>query len=112
VNSESSYVRTKAGSILNFIDEATMYAAIFGPKMYDCNIERLMKRLSIQADIFIAKADMLSERGCYGINAVKPELEGLKATAESAKPIATKLAAIKDYASRIESKNPVSCPLY
>ena len=112
VNSEANYVRTKSGNILNFIDEATMYAAVFGSRMYDCNIERLMRRLSLQADIFIAKADLLAKRGCYEINAVKPELEGLKAAAESTKPIATKLAAIKDYASRIESKNPISCPLY
>jgi hypothetical protein len=112
VNSELNYVRTKSGNVSNFIDDATMYAAIFGPRMYDCNIGRLMKRLSSQADIFIAKADLLAGRGCYEINAVKPELEGLKAAAESTKPIAIKLATIKYYASRIESENPISCPLY
>jgi hypothetical protein len=107
VNSEANHVRTKSGKVMGFIDDATMYAAVFGPKMYDCNIERLMKRLSSQADIFLAKADLLAGRGCYGINAVKPELVGLKAAAAN-----KNLAAIKDYASRIESKNPVSCPLY
>ena len=107
VNSEANHVRTKSGKVLGFIDDATMYAAVFGPKMYDCNIERLMKRLGLQADIFLAKVNLLTERGCYGINAVKPELVGLKAAAAN-----KNLAAIKDYASRIESKNPVSCPLY
>jgi hypothetical protein len=84
-----------------------MYAAIFGPKQYDCNIERLLNRLSFQTDMFISKASILSNRGCFEIAGMNQELAGLKAAINSKDYLS-----MNDYGQRIEEKNKISCPLY
>ena len=108
VNPDS--VKTKYGS-LAYVDDATLYAAVFGPKMYYCNMERLLNRLNSQADVFIEKAGLLSERGCTEANALTPEILGLKSAINNA-------ISLKDYSSlefsssSIDEKNRIQCPLY
>lgn len=111
VNTEQGYVRTKSGKQLRYMDDATMYAAIFGPKQYDCNIERLLNRLSFQTDMFISKASILSNRGCFEIAGMNQELAGLKAAINNAINNKDYLS-MNDYGQRIEEKNKISCPLY
>ncbi|MEM2956038.1 MAG: hypothetical protein QW041_00460 [Candidatus Pacearchaeota archaeon] len=106
VNTASSYVKTKQGSF-NFLDDSSMYAAIFGSKQYSCNLERLFKRLEIQTNIFLKKADLLSARGCYEAEKIKPSLKKME-TAVKARDYMN----IKTTAIEIESNNPVLCPLY
>lgn len=105
VNPDS--VRTKDGKLLRYIDDSTMYAAIFGPTNYNCNLDRILNRLGNQVDIFTAKADLLSERGCIEIIDLKQELSGLKQAINS-----RDYGSIKDYSSKIDNKNKISCPLY
>ena len=88
-----------------------MYAAIFSPSQYECNLNRILNRLNNQVDIFTAKADILSGRGCTEINGLRQELAGLKGAINLA--LNTKdYSAIKVYRSNIESKNMIDCPLY
>jgi len=99
-NNGKGYVWTKEGN-LEFIDDATMYGAVFGQDVYKCNLNRILKRMEIQASIMIGKSDLL---GCSNI---KSDLLGLKSSA------ATKsYANIIDYAERIKSENSISCPIY
>lgn len=103
----SNYVRTKRGEILNYGDDATMYAAIFGPEEYECNIKRLMSRLQIQSDIFSAKASKL----CTGMTS---DLISLKSTAlaiQNNPKDNTAWANIKFIAAKIDSQK-LSCPIY
>ena len=95
---------------LSFIDDSTMYAAIFG-KDYECNLERLRKRMELQTDIFLAKADSL-ESDCPEINGVKQELLGMKSLLQRAATDPSVYPAIKTKAEAIDEANPVSCPLY
>jgi hypothetical protein len=92
---------------LPVLDDATMYAAIFGPDQYNCNIERLRIRLGNQADIFIVKADVVIKNGCLGAQPLKTELLALR-SAIAAKDYAT----IRYESEKIENDNRISCPLY
>ena len=92
---------------LQFFDDSTMYGAIFDPDEYGCNLDRLMKRLDLQADILLEKANLLKTRGCIEIGGIKQEITGMKAS------IASKnYQSVKDYADRISNLNIISCPLY
>jgi len=56
---------SKKGNILNFETDALMYAAIFAEKnIYDCQVERLMKRTGELASLYRDKANFIAPKGC------------------------------------------------
>jgi len=59
----------KSGTSLSFQGDALMYAAIFSnPELYECQIIRLMKRLSQLAEIYSEKAVFISEKCDSNLN--------------------------------------------
>ena len=92
---------------LKFLDDSTMYAAIFDSKNYNCNLNRTMKRLALQADILLQKADKLASEGCTDLSDLRQDILAMK-TAASNKDYLNVLS----YAQAIETKNPDTCPLY
>ncbi len=65
VNVKEDYVR-KDNKRLYFADNiALMYAAIFSsPEVYECQLNRLMKRTSEIASLYNDKGEMILDRGC------------------------------------------------
>jgi len=106
VNYAEKTVKIKTSS-LRFIDDSTMYGAIFGSKNYGCNLERLLKRMDFQADVFLQKADIIASRGCNEIAALKQEILGLKAAINRGD-----YGQIRDYGQRANEMNKISCSLY
>lgn len=55
----------KNNQIINFEGNALMYAAIFSsPEMYECQVKRLMKRVSILANLYLEKSSVVSVKNC------------------------------------------------
>ena len=55
----------KEGEIFFFQGDALMYAAIFSEKgIYDCQVQRLMKKVGILSDIYIEKSIVNPRSGC------------------------------------------------
>jgi len=81
VNYNAGYVEKIDGKVY-FIGDSLMYAAIFTDKeVYECQIKRLMKRVSILSSIYIDKATIIAKAGC-STTAVS-SLNLLKSSAES-----------------------------
>ncbi len=63
-----------------------LYATIFSDKeTYDCNVKRLLYRLSIVSDIFYNKADLMNTQGCntnLGLDMALLKLASTEATSE------------------------------
>jgi len=76
-NFEYGYVE-KDNEKLEVFGEALLYSAIFSsPEIYGNNIERLMKRLSYQAELFLGQSKFISIK--YGCGVVSPsDLEFFK----------------------------------
>jgi len=54
------------GRIVYFEDDALMYAAIFSDAdIYECQVQRLMKRTSELLTVYGGKQDLLAQNGCY-----------------------------------------------
>ena len=102
-----STVTPKGGNPLFYLDDSTMYAAIFGPSQYNCNIERLRTRLGVQTEIFIAKTDILIQQGCIEAQPLKQELSDLRSLI-----VSKDFALIKSKAVQIDNDNMISCPIY
>jgi len=65
VNYEMGVVE-KGGDSMYFYGDALMYAAIFSDEyVYECQLNRLMKRVSSLALIYNDKASFISRTGCY-----------------------------------------------
>jgi hypothetical protein len=80
---------TKEKSV-NFATRTLLYAAIFSdPEIYDCNVQRLLRRLTNVTDIYLYKADQLLARGCetQNIEVIEAELVALRTAAASASNI-------------------------
>jgi len=76
VNTNSNYVQ-KNNTIMYFEEDSLMYATIFSPKQYyECQLNRLISREKILIDIYIEKADIISNQKCY--SSIKNELIELK----------------------------------
>ena len=64
VNYAQKYVE-KDSETMQFSDDSLMYAAIFSsPKIYECQIERLMMRATQISILYSEKADAIAGRGC------------------------------------------------
>ena len=63
-----------------FVDDATMYAAMFSdPVIYNCNLKRLAKRIDSQIDVYMGKASALSSRcgASFNLASLRIAAEGL-----------------------------------
>ncbi len=64
VNYQNKFVE-KDSEIMQFSDDSLMYAAIFSsPKIYECQVERLMMRATQISILYSEKADLVASRGC------------------------------------------------
>jgi hypothetical protein len=65
-----------------FETDSLMYAAIFSDKeLYECQVQRLMKRTKQMSDIYTEKILLVSKRGCS--NGFESELMGLSSSIET-----------------------------
>lgn len=54
---------TKNGITVNYVDDATMYAAIFSdPEIYNCSMKRIGKRIEYQVDVYDGKVASILSR--------------------------------------------------
>ncbi len=61
----NDYSLEKQGETFYFQGDALMFAAIFSEKQeYECQVKRLMKRVSTLSEIYLQKANTLSQKGC------------------------------------------------
>jgi len=68
---ENSYIESIDSNDKN----AMLYAAIFSsPEQYNCQIHRLMKRLSEEANLLREKSQFLQQRGCGGAGPIQADL--------------------------------------
>lgn len=55
----------KKESVVYFVEDSTMYAAVFSPSAdYECQIKRIMKRISSLSEIYFKKALIVSKENC------------------------------------------------
>jgi len=108
VNYLSRYVETAQGRVY-FETDALMYAAIFSnPETYECQVERLMKRVEHLALLYQSKAAFVSKVGCN----TNLNLAALSNAAENFID-SSQLSAIKSISDEIYDKNEVlACRLW
>lgn len=64
INVREDYVE-KNGKRIEFYGDALMYGAIFSEKnIYDCQVKRLMKRVSILASLYEEKSEIVAQSNC------------------------------------------------
>lgn len=108
INLNTNQVIKKSGSV-NFEGNAMMYAAIFSDKgIYECQVQRLMKRLGSLAKLYDDKANLISGKGCdSNLNLI--ELKTLAENIESSKG----LGPLQTLAEQIKKENNLgSCKLW
>ncbi len=67
INFEYSKV-VKGSKEFPFIDDASMYAAIFSSyEMYECNMKRVAQRIKNEVEVYRNKARALGARGCTAV---------------------------------------------
>jgi hypothetical protein len=96
---------------LTFSGDAMMYAAVFSSNsVYKCNMGRMMKRLAIQTDMNVRKAEKLGFDGC-ATSSVRSSLLSLKGAAEGASD-SNSLRLVNDLAKEVQGENPSQCPIF
>jgi len=109
VNYASKTVSKIAEPNYYFADDATMYAAIFSDKkIYDCNMQRILSRLKIQAEIYSAWASSLT--GCVN-NMLPVTLSALSTDIDNAKAHPYTTPNLASRASYAESLDSYDCPI-
>lgn len=101
----------KGDERLVFVDDTTMYAAIFSdPTVYECQMKRLAKRLNKLSQIYQKKVVYVDSRGC--VSGIQPELAILSGLSESYENSAD-LERILDVSEEIAEKTGrASCKLW
>jgi len=108
VNYDQGIVR-KQGKVLFFAEDALLYGAIFSSaQVYECNVERLMKRLSIQIELNLAAAKKLEEKGC-STGALQSSLNVMKDVVEKRPLLFENIKYISDEAKQ---NNPIECLVF
>lgn len=110
INVQSNFVE-KGNDKLYFKGDALMFAAIFSEKeSYECQLKRLLKRVSSLSDLYLEKSTLMFQRGCntnYG-----SELNQLKNFANSLED-SSELESISTTLETLEHKNQYSeCKLW
>jgi len=94
----------KASVTVSYATSSLMYAAIFSePKMYSCELSRLIARLKLLIDIYEQKAAMLSSQGC-DTSTLQSKLEELKN--------AVSIESIYGISKEVSAANPAECPVF
>ena len=112
-NCESKYdygkVIKKGGSL--YYNEALIYGAIFSsPELYECNLERLVKRFVELGSIYLDKAKIIDIKGCS--SNVGAELSGMVGLADNFES-SENLFVLSQKADVMNSKNEVAvCKLW
>jgi hypothetical protein len=94
-----------------YYDNNLLYAAIFSsPKIYECNVKRLMKKFSELADVYTKKIDIIELKGCS--STLEPDLLIMIEDARALKS-SEDLYILSLKAESIDKKNPTGvCSLY
>jgi len=111
VNTGSKYVE-KDDKKMYFSDDALMYAIIFSePKIYECQLKRLMKRGESLIELYNEKANIVSAKGCD--SNVKNDLEILKGRIDGFENSFNLNSALVESVENIKNKNGGSlCKLW
>jgi hypothetical protein len=97
-------------SVMIYADDATLYAAIFADKqIYDCNIYRLMKRLSLQTDILLSLSNQLSANCNNQI--LRTNLNSLNSTINVVMRNQMKISDVLDIAASVKNSDSYDCPI-
>lgn len=99
----------KANKIMEFQEDALMYAAIFSdPEIYECQLQRVIKRMKTLAILYKEKSRIISREGC----SQNIELNKLVSSASGYKNSAN-LYSLKRTVEEIEQQNRFSsCRLW
>ncbi len=101
VNTEKKKVE-KDGEVMYYEGEALMYGAIFSDKeTYECQVKRLMKRVSELCDIYQGKSWLIQDKGCPSDEVM---VSTLAANAEALKTSAD-LSFVKDTSIDVDYQN-------
>ena len=98
-----------------FVDDATMYAAIFSdPYIYNCNLKRLAKRIDYQTGVYMGKASAISSRCSTSFNlGLLKEKAGDLYNARNPGEFKTNLEYLKNSADNLKNQNMgADCRLY
>ena len=111
VDLSSRYVE-KYSEKMYFPDNSMMYAAIFSsPEVYECQIQRLMKRGGSLASLYAEKTDTVSARGCN--SDLKNELMILSSRLNNTKQsVNVNTALINDVENLQEKNKNAKCKLW
>ena len=91
----------KGNEIVYFEDSALMYGAIFSNKeVYECQVQRLMKRLGELSLVYDEKESIISQRGCSS----DVNLLSLANSASSLED-SSDLYIVKNFADDVEGEN-------
>lgn len=106
----NDYSVEKNGVFSSFIEDASLYAAVFSDKQsYDCNMKRLMERAVVQADILIESANRLSMCSGSNIQASLGTLRGYAATMASGGTVYS--SQIVNAMNFVKSSDNYICPI-
>jgi hypothetical protein len=101
---------TKGGKTIEYYSPALMYAGIFSDTtIYECNVKRLMKRLSSQALLYGDESYFINTK-CGAV--AKEELQALSVSALSLQS-SSGLSDVANIAKNVNEKNiAASCALW
>lgn len=111
VNAASQTVEhVKEGRTLYYATDTLMYAAIFSdPQLYNCNLKRLMARLSSETDIYEKKAIALGRKNCNTAYNLMP----IRSAAESVFDNPGNIAQLEQAATILKTTNNMAdCALF
>ncbi|MEK6823589.1 MAG: hypothetical protein AABY06_01010 [Nanoarchaeota archaeon] len=109
VNYNTKYVQKKQDKIY-FEGDALMYAAIFSDqKIYECQVERLMKRTKQLAEIYKEKELIVSQKNC--VSNLAGDLDLLISSLENANDYKI-INSVSDLVEDIKNKNKYSSCLW
>jgi hypothetical protein len=100
----------KDGKIVEFIDSLLYAAIVSSPEIYECNVNRLMKKFDHLAGIYIDKIKVVSVNGCN--SNIESDLRVMQSDVRNDFDL-SKLINIADAANKIDSKNrAANCKIY
>ncbi len=109
--SNYDYGKVFKNNKISYYDDSLLYATIVSsPEIYECNVKRLMKKLSELADVYTKKIDIIEMKDCGSI--IEPDLLIMMQDAKALKS-SEDLYLLSLKAESIDKRNPTgSCSLY
>lgn|SRR3989338_3097334 len=101
----------KQGRTVSYIDPL-VYAAIFGDnELYECNVQRIMRRASFLAGLYLDKSSFIASRSQEGCSsALQSDLAEYRSLVQNG--TSRSLAPLLIKARELNEKNPEACPLW